>query len=41
TEWDAIWVMENGQIIEQGTYQQLVEANGVFTSLLANRQEEI
>lgn len=41
TEWDAIWVMENGQIIEQGTYQQLVEANGIFTSLLANRQEEI
>ena len=39
--WDVIWVMENGQIIEQGTYQQLVDANGVFTSLLANRQEEI
>lgn len=39
--WDAIWVMENGQIIEQGTYQQLVDANGVFASLLANRQEEI
>lgn len=41
TEWDAIWVMENGQIIEQGTYQQLVDANGVFTSLLASRQDEI
>lgn len=41
TEWDAIWVMDNGQIIEQGTYQQLVQANGVFTRLLANRQEEI
>lgn len=40
-EWDAIWVMDNGQIIEQGTYQQLVEANGVFTRRLANRQEEI
>lgn len=40
-DWDAVWVMENGQIIEQGTYQQLVEANGVFASLLANRQEEI
>lgn len=39
--WDVIWVMENGQIIEQGTYQQQVDANGVFTSLLANRQEEI
>lgn len=41
TDWDVIWVMENGQIIEQGTYQQLVDANGVFTRLLANRQEEI
>ncbi|MGU9867937.1 heme ABC transporter permease/ATP-binding protein CydD [Kluyvera ascorbata] len=41
TDWDAIWVMENGQIIEQGTYQQLVDANGVFASLLASRQEEI
>lgn len=41
TEWDAIWVMENGQIIEQGSYSQLVAANGVFSSLLANRQEEI
>lgn len=41
TEWDAIWVMENGQIIEQGSYSQLVAANGVFASLLANRQEEI
>lgn len=41
TEWDAIWVMENGQIIEQGSYSQLVAANGVFASLQANRQEEI
>lgn len=41
TEWDAIWVMENGQIIEQGSYSQLVAANSVFASLLANRQEEI
>ena len=41
TEWDAIWVIENGQIIEQGSYSQLVAANGVFASLLANRQEEI
>lgn len=40
-DWDAVWVMENGQIVEQGTYQQLVEANGLFASLLANRQEEI
>lgn len=40
-EWDAIWVMENGQIIEQGTYQQLLDMQGVFASLLAHRQEEI
>jgi len=41
TDWDVIWVMADGQIIEQGTYQQLVDADGLFTRLLANRQEEI
>lgn len=41
TDWDAIWVMENGQIVEQGPYQQLAEAQGPFARLLANRQEEI
>ncbi|EOU9587742.1 cysteine/glutathione ABC transporter permease/ATP-binding protein CydD [Klebsiella aerogenes] len=40
-EWDAIWVMQNGQIVEQGGYAQLSAAGGAFASLLAHRQEEI
>lgn len=39
--WDAIWVMQNGQIVEQGEYSQLAAAEGPFATLLAHRQEEI
>lgn len=40
-DWDAIWVMQDGQIVEQGTYAQLAAAEGHFATLLAHRQEEI
>ena len=40
-EWDVIWVMQDGQIVEQGTYAQLSAANGAFATLLAHRQEDI
>lgn len=40
-DWDAVWVMQNGQIIEQGDYATLARAGGVFSALLAHRQEEI
>ncbi|MBV8043242.1 cysteine/glutathione ABC transporter permease/ATP-binding protein CydD [Pluralibacter sp.] len=39
--WDAIWVMHDGQIVEQGPYEQLAAAQGHFSRLLAHRQEEI
>ena len=39
--WDAIWVMQDGQIVEQGSYSQLATAGGPFATLLAHRQEEI
>jgi len=39
--WDAVWVMYQGQIVEQGSYHELAEAKGHFASLLAHRQEEI
>ncbi|ALR76187.1 heme ABC transporter permease/ATP-binding protein CydD [[Enterobacter] lignolyticus] len=39
--WDTIWVMHDGQIVEQGPYDQLAAAQGHFTRLLAHRQEEI
>ncbi|MGY5957641.1 heme ABC transporter permease/ATP-binding protein CydD [Kosakonia sp. BK9b] len=41
SEWDAIWVMQDGQIIEQGRYGALATAQGAFADLLAHRQEEI
>lgn len=40
-DWDVIWVMQDGQIVEQGTYAELSAANGAFATLLAHRQEDI
>lgn len=40
-DWDIIWVMQDGQIIEQGRYAELSVAGGPFATLLAHRQEEI
>lgn len=41
TDWNAIWVMDNGQIIEQGTFAELSANQGAFAALLAHRQEDI
>lgn len=40
-EYDQIWVMEKGQIIETGTYQSLSQQHGAFARLLAHRKEEL
>lgn len=40
-EWDTVWVMQEGRIVEQGSYGELAAAGGVFAALLAHRQEEI
>ncbi|WP_312948799.1 heme ABC transporter permease/ATP-binding protein CydD [Superficieibacter sp.] len=40
-DWDAIWVMQDGLIVEQGSWRELADANGAFTSLLMHRQEDI
>ena len=40
-DWDVIWVMQDGQIVEQGSYAELSAANGAFATLLAHRQEDI
>lgn len=37
-DWDVIWVMQDGQIIEQGRYAELSVAGGPFATLLAHRQ---
>lgn len=40
-DYDQIWVMANGQIIQQGNYQQLSQSEGAFAQLLAHRSEEL
>ena len=40
-DWDAVWVMQEGQIVEQGSYARLAQAQGPFSRLLAHRQEDI
>ena len=40
-DWDAVWVMQSGSIVEQGTFAELSAAGGAFADLLAHRQEEI
>ncbi|AFJ47614.1 heme ABC transporter permease/ATP-binding protein CydD [Shimwellia blattae] len=39
--WDQIWVMRNGQIVQQGDYPTLSQQPGPFSDLLAWRKEEI
>lgn len=40
-QWDEIWVMRNGQLIQQGEYQPLASQPGPFAELLSQRQGEI
>ncbi|EKT58391.1 heme ABC transporter permease/ATP-binding protein CydD [Providencia sneebia] len=39
--YDQIWVMANGQIIQHGDYAQLSQVEGPFARLLAHRSEEL
>ncbi|WP_225087834.1 cysteine/glutathione ABC transporter permease/ATP-binding protein CydD [Pectobacterium colocasium] len=42
TEYDAIWVMDGGQLVQRGDYQTLrAEVGGPFAALLAQRQEAL
>ncbi|WP_202302699.1 heme ABC transporter permease/ATP-binding protein CydD [Dryocola clanedunensis] len=41
TDWDCIWVMRNGTIVQQGDFASLAAQDGPFAELLANRKEEI
>ncbi|MEQ9891490.1 heme ABC transporter permease/ATP-binding protein CydD [Pectobacterium aroidearum] len=41
TEYDAIWVMDGGQLVQQGDYQTLRAETGPFAALLAQRQEAL
>lgn len=41
SDWDEIWLMRDGNIIQQGHYAQLAAQDGPFAALLAHRLEEI
>lgn len=41
TEYDVIWVMDGGQLVQQGDYQTLRAEAGPFAALLAQRQEAL
>lgn len=41
SDWSAIWVMRDGQIVQQGSYAELSSQEGPFAALLAHRLEEI
>ncbi|MBP2170597.1 ATP-binding cassette subfamily C protein CydD [Erwinia toletana] len=40
-QWDEIWVMRDGQLIQQGSHAELLSQAGPFAGLLAQRQGEI
>ncbi|EKK5267402.1 cysteine/glutathione ABC transporter permease/ATP-binding protein CydD [Cronobacter dublinensis] len=40
-DWDEVWVMRDGRIVERGDVATLSAADGYFAALLAHRQEEI
>ena len=39
--WDEVWVMQSGQLIQQGHWQQLVAQDGPLRAMVQHRQQEI
>ncbi|MEZ3498074.1 cysteine/glutathione ABC transporter permease/ATP-binding protein CydD [Pantoea sp. KPR_PJ] len=39
--WDAIWVMQEGRLVQQGSGQQLAREAGPFSRMVSCRQQEI
>lgn len=40
-EWDEIWVMQAGQIVQRGPWKMLTQQEGLFRELLRHRQREV
>lgn len=40
-QWDEVWVMQAGQLVQQGTWQQLIQQAGALRDLAQHRQKEI
>lgn len=39
--YETIWVMDNGAIVQSGNYQQLSQSDGPFSRLLSSQNEEL
>ncbi|ADU68635.1 cysteine/glutathione ABC transporter permease/ATP-binding protein CydD [Pantoea sp. At-9b] len=39
--WDEIWVMQHGQLVQQGEWQQLYQQEGPLREMVQHRQREI
>jgi len=39
--WDEVWVMQAGQLVQQGPWQQLIEQDGPLHEMAQHRQKEI
>lgn len=40
-QWDAIWVMQDGKLAQQGRWQALIAEPGPFRQMVSHRQREI
>ena len=41
TNYSTIWVMHEGLLVEQGSYQQLIQQKGYFSQLMATKSEVV
>ncbi|MDF7647962.1 cysteine/glutathione ABC transporter permease/ATP-binding protein CydD [Erwiniaceae bacterium L1_54_3] len=39
--WDEVWVMQSGQLVQQGSWQQLMAQDGLLREMVQHRQQEI
>ncbi|WP_058969287.1 heme ABC transporter permease/ATP-binding protein CydD [Type-D symbiont of Plautia stali] len=40
-DWDEVWVMQSGQLVQQGSWQQLKDQEGPLREMAQHRQQEI
>lgn len=40
-DWDEVWVMQSGQLVQQGCWQQLKDQEGPLREMVQHRQQEI
>lgn len=39
--WDEVWVMQSGQLVQHGSWQQLMAQDGLLREMVQHRQQEI